>query len=363
MRRLAACLLVALVVLAIGAAGPARAVDFQCVEPSRYRNLLVVFNDDPGVLFSHFGLPRGALPDMELCRALLVTGTLREGDADALLDRIIQGRGWLAVLYLSIEGADIEEEARLAAIVRAFAIKTRAIRSPALSYFPDFAIPWEQPLPLTGTSAAPPPPREDVSPLNRGLRTFAERRDLPFKLDPARSTCNDGCRPVWSAGVNRLYNSSPPGAPVSTDIDARVIRLRGALAYHLDWERLPEPNAPVLKVPLGWASITPPAMARVLRERCSAELTVAESLQVRLAEAFGTAARNNLRPREIEALAPHFDGLSRAGARLQQCLAGTFESERLAAFQRRCTPACDRRTLSDSFAAGARDIIRRAGNL
>ncbi len=276
---------------------------------------------------------------------------------------MIQGRGWLAVLYLSIEGANIEEEARLAGIVRAFAIKTRAVRSSSLSYFPDFAIMWEQPVPLTGTSAAPPAARDDIAPLNRGLRTFYERRDLAFKLDAARSTCNDGCRPVWFAGINRLYNSPPAGAPTSTDTDARLIRQRGALTYHVDLERLPEPNAQVLKDPLGWAPITPPAMARLLREKCSADMTVADLLQVRLAEAFAAAARNNLRPREVEALAPHFDGLGRAGARVQQCLAGALESERLASFQRRCTPACDRRALSVSFAAGARDIIRRAGNL
>lgn len=342
-------------------AAPARAVDFQCIEPSRYRNLLAVFNDDPNVLFSYFGLPRGPLPDMEACRALLVTGALREGDADALLDRVIQARGWLAVLYLTIEGANIEEEARLAAIVRAFALKTRAVRSASLSYAPDFVLTWDALVPLTGTSVPAPPPRDDFAPLNRGLRTFLARRDLTMKIE--RSGCNDGCRPVWAAGISRLYTGAPSGTPASTDLDPRLIRLRGAVTYQLDWDRLPEPSAQVLREPLGWAPVTPPATVRVLREKCSGDMAVAESLQVRLAEAFDAAARNNLRPREVEALSPHFEGLSRAGARLQQCLAGALESERLAAFQRHCSPVCDRRSLSDSFASGARDIIRRAQSL
>ena len=110
-------------------AAPARALDFQCIEPSRYKHLLPVFNDDPNVFFSYFGLPRGRLPDLETCRALHVSGTLAEGDAEALLDRIIQGKGWLAALHLSFEGSNLEEEARIAVIIRSFALKTRAIRS------------------------------------------------------------------------------------------------------------------------------------------------------------------------------------------------------------------------------------------
>ena len=197
---------------ALAPAAPAQALDFQCIEPSRYKHLLPVFNDDPNVFFSYFGLPRGRLPDLETCRALHVSGTLSSGDADALLDRIIQGKGWLAALHLSFEGTNLEEEARIAVIIRSFALKTRAIRSEFSVYGPDFVIRWEPPLPMTGTSAAAPQLREDISPLYRGVRTYQLRRDLRLKLDPNRSTCNDGCRTAWFAGVNRLYNQPAANA-------------------------------------------------------------------------------------------------------------------------------------------------------
>jgi hypothetical protein len=344
----------------------AAALDFQCVEPSRYKNLLPVFSDDPNLFFSYFGLERRRLPDLESCRAMLVTGALGAGDADAVLDRVIQGKGWLAVLYLAFAGADLEEEAKVAATVRAFSLKTRAVRHATYLYQPDFAIRWEALVPLSGTSAAPPPARDDISPLFRGLKVFRERRDLLLRLDPNRSACNEGCRTVWTAGVNRLYNSLPANAPAPpppvTD-DADTMRRRAAVAYHIDWNRLPAANDPILSKPLDWIAVTPPAMARLLRDKCSPEFAVAESLEGRLAGAFGEAARNNLRPGAVEGLAAHFEALSRAGARLQQCLAAAQERERLARFHRHCTPSCDKPALSAALAAAARDILDRASKM
>jgi len=340
----------------------ASALEFRCIEPSRYRNLLSVFNDDPNLFFSHLGLPRGRLPDLNTCRALLITGTLATGDSDALLDRIIAAKGWLAVLYLSLEGANIEEEARIASIVREFSLKTRAVRQSLYRYQPDFARLWEPPIALTGTSAAAPPARDDISPLHRGLQAYAVRRDLALPLDANHSTCNDGCRPIWFAGVNRLYNAAPAGAPAPSDVaDPVNARLRVALTYFIDLNRLPAADDPVLSKPLGWTSATPPATARMLRDKCNPEFAVAESLETRFGEAFETAARSNLRPREVQALTTPFEALSRSGARLQQCLAAALEGERLASFGRQCAPACDRQALSERFAGAARDILGRAG--
>ena len=46
--------------------GSVSALEFRCIEPSRYRNLLPVFNDDPNVFFSYFGLERRRLPNLEI---------------------------------------------------------------------------------------------------------------------------------------------------------------------------------------------------------------------------------------------------------------------------------------------------------
>jgi len=359
-RRGAARLLMA-ATLALMSTASAPALEFQCIEPSRYKNLLPVFDDDPNVFFSYFGLQRGRLPDMESCRSLLVTGTLAAGAADAMLDRIIEGKGWLAVIYLSFQGTDLDEESRFASIVRGFSLKTRAVRHDGFNYFPDFVLRWQPLLALTGTSAAAPPAREDSFPLHRGLRTFATRRDLALKLDRDRSTCDHGCRAIFHAGVNRLFNTPPAGA-VAPAIAASTgnERARVALTHQIDWNRLPAANDPVSGMPLGWASASPPATARMLRDKCGPEFAVAEALEVRLGDAFEAAARNNLKPREVEALAVPFEALSRGGARLQQCLAAALEGDRLASFRRHCPQACDRQALGAAFAGTARELLERA---
>jgi hypothetical protein len=364
-RRLAPRLTAAalLAAFAFASAKPAQALDFQCIEPSRYKHLLPVFNDDPNVFFSYFGLPRGRLPDLETCRALHVSGTLAEGDADALLDRIVQGKGWLAALHLSFEGTNLEEEARIAVIIRSFALKTRAIRSEFSIYGPDFVIRWEPPLAMTGTSAAAPQLREDISPLTRGIRTYQLRRDLRLKLDPSRSTCNDGCRTAWFAGVNRLYNQPAANPKPAPDPDPAVNRRRVALTYQVDFNRTPAPSDPMLGKPLEWTFISSPAMARTLRDKCHPEMVVAEALEARWGEAFDNAAKANFRPRDVEALGGVFESLSRGGARLQQCLAATMETERLAAFQRHCGTECDKKAMSERAATTARDLLEKADKI
>ena len=42
----------------------ARTLEFKCIEPSRYKNLLQAFNDNPSTLTSYFGLEPTQLPDM-----------------------------------------------------------------------------------------------------------------------------------------------------------------------------------------------------------------------------------------------------------------------------------------------------------
>ena len=77
------------------------ALEFQCIEVSRYKNLLQIFHDDPSTFFSYFNLSRRPLPSPDTCRALLVTGTIAPDSAAVLLDRVIESRGWLAALYFS----------------------------------------------------------------------------------------------------------------------------------------------------------------------------------------------------------------------------------------------------------------------
>ena len=161
----------------------AAALEFQCIEASRYKNLLQIFHDDPSTFFSYFNISRRPLPSPETCRALLVTGTIAPDSAAALLDRLIESRGWLAALYLSFSGTNIEQETAMAQVVRQFSLKTYEVRGPVYFYQPDFAVRWTPAIGKGGflsRSAS-----ADPSPLDSGLAAFL-RRDRALKLDPKR---------------------------------------------------------------------------------------------------------------------------------------------------------------------------------
>jgi hypothetical protein len=338
----------------------AAALEFQCIELSRYKNLLQIFHDDPSTFFSYFNISRRPLPSPDSCRALLVTGTIASDSAAVLLDKVIEGRGWLAALYLSFSGTNIEQETAMATIVRQFSLKTYEVRGPLYFYNPDFAVRWTPGIGKGGFLTAA---TDDPSPLDSGLTAFL-RRDRALKLDPKRFACAGGCRVVWSAGVNRVYNlrSGPPETTTTTD--QTIERLRSVFAYRLDRGRLPPADDPLLS--RGWDRIptTPPAIATALRKECDAEMTVAEALESRVADAFSEAAAKKLTPFAVSTIAPHLNALKRAGVRLQQCLAATHENLRLRSFQTHCPPKnCSRAELLGSLSKSAAEMLEESSKI
>ncbi len=351
-------LLVAVPVLLFQGAHSAAALEFSCIEPSRYRNLLQVFNDDPAAFFSYFSLARRPLPPHESCRALLVTGTIGDGAADALLDRVIEGRGWLGVLYLSFDGTNLEEEAKLATVVRQFSLKTYEVRGPNYFYQPDFAVRWTPTVGKAGLLSAG--TANDPSSLDTGLAAFMNRPDRALKLDPKRYACADGCRIVWAAGVNRQNNSSTakPAAPDPADKEAIArARLRTVLSYRIDRNRLPAADEPLLSRPWEQIPVTPPATAAAIRKECDAEMSVAMALEARFGDVFTEAIGKKLAPAAVASLVPHLNALKRAGFRLQQCLAAAHEKLRLARYEAQCPKTCDRAALRESISKSARELL------
>ena len=353
-------LLVAPALLSTAPGPAAAALEFHCVEPSRYKNLLQIFHDDPSTFFSYFNIGRRPLPPGNACRALLVTGTIATDSADALLGRVIEGRGWLAALYLSFSGTNVEQEAAMAAIVRQFSLKTYEVRGPVYFYHPDFAVRWTPAIGKGGFLSAA--ADADPSPLDSGLAAFL-RLNRALKLDPKRYACAAGCRIVWSAGAGRVHNlrsGAPDGAEKS---DEAIQRLRNVFAYRLDRGRLPAADDPILS--RSWDRIppTPPPVAAALRKECDAEMTVAAALESRVADAFAQAAGKKLTPFAVSSVAPHLNALKRAGVRLQQCLAAAHENMRLRAFQTHCPKTCNRAELLESFTKSSAEMLKEAGTL
>jgi hypothetical protein len=357
-----AALALSLVPALLLTSSPAAAtLEFQCIEVSRYKNLLQIFHDDPATLFSYFNISRRPLPAPDTCRALLVTGTIAPDSADALLGRIIESRGWLAAIYLSFSGTNIEQEAAMATIVRRFSLKTYEVRAPLYFYNPDFAVRWTPAIGKGGFLSAA--ASGDPSPLDSGLTAFM-RRDRTLKLHPKQYACAGGCRVVWSAGVNRVHNMRSGAAEATTTNDQTIERLRSVFAYRLDRGQLPAADDPLLSRSWDRIPTTPPAVAAALRKECDAEMTVAEALESRVADVFAEAAAKKLTPPAVSAVAPHLNALKRAGVRLQQCLAAAHENMRLRNFQTHCpAKACSRSELLGSMSKSGAEMIEEAGKL
>src|SRR5262245_5484739 len=96
---------------------PARAIDVQCIEASKYKYLYEIFGNDRRRFSEFFQLDDAPLPDGEMCRAVLVTGRIispaeasRAGqvnDLEKLLTAISDNQGWLATIYLASQGGNV----------------------------------------------------------------------------------------------------------------------------------------------------------------------------------------------------------------------------------------------------------------
>lgn len=341
----------------------ASALDFKCVEPSRYKNLLQVFEDNPALLSSYFGHSHTQQPDMNACRALVVSGTIRDGDAAALLDNIIRNKGWLDVLYLSFDGVHLQEEIKLAHIIRAFSLKTRVLLAAPFRYRPDFATLWGAPAASDSRPSAT--TGSELSPLNHGLEAFAKRGDLGLPNMGARNACLESCVGAWIAGVHRqalpvpAVAVPPPAAAAAPEIVTAWPR--SALAASLDSGKMAPPNDPSWNRPVavGAASVLPPVADRLIRDKCAAEFIAGQALEDRVAGALDDLARGDFGGvRRVPAdLLQQFDSLRMAGVRLQRCVARAFEGERLASFRRLCSQSCDAAKLLANFDQMAREFV------
>lgn len=343
---------------ALVAAPPARALDIRCIEASRYRDLLQVFNDDAGAFYQYFGLERSKPLDPNACRAAVVSGQIAPGDADRLLATISRNRGWLALLYLAFTGSDPQEEALLAHVVRTFWLRTYAARSPTIRYAPDFAAIASTPVDAQADQERP---HSDGGALDAGLRAYLRRGDLAIALNAPTPDCIDGCASVWAGGINRrtwfllslLNKPAPPPPPAGRA--ALIGWLDGAGSNRgVDGRRAQVSPAP--------ATIMPPVAVNLVEEQCAIEVSAINSLSRRIGAAVSDASGKEFSVAALQmgVLNPQFDSLRNAGARLQQCISGALERKRVAAFASLCGAVCDLAKLREQADAAVREFFERA---
>lgn len=336
----------ALVVIAALWSSVAPAMTIRCVEPSRYRELMQIFDEDAGSLYRYFGVERTRLLSPDACRAVVLSGKIEPDDASRLVLEIGRNKGWLATLYLTLSGGDPMEEARLAWTIRQFWLRTYAARADSFRYEPDFFA--SAPAPVGGV---------DDSAMEKGLRAYFQRGDLTIDFGRG-ADCVEGCASVWTGGVARrtryrLQGLAPSQPPTPW---------RYALATWIDG-RAPssfDPSSPPVSPTT--APNTPSVAETYYAEQCGLEASAIGSLNKRIGAMVREAAAKNFSVGALQmgTLNPQFDSLRGAGARLQQCIAGALERKRLEAFANLCPTGCNTAKIADQAEAALADLRARA---
>jgi hypothetical protein len=322
---------------------PAHALEFQCIESSRYRNLLRIFGEDPEALLTYFRVARTVRPAPDACRAIAVTGTLKDGDARKLLDEIVKSRGWLAALYLSHSGSNRDEEVKVASLIRTFWLKTLHIGRPQSPYEPDFI--GRDPAPTSSSTTAWPPAQSTQQPLQAGRDDYLRSIDRKLPDAIGKADCTESCVSFFLAGPDRTTNA-PSAASVKAlnqpSGDAAQ-RTRAALQLWLEDTRF-DKAAATLPVPvtIATAKRLPRAAAQFLRGECSLEIDANTGAQDQVQSTIDGLAKKNFDPYvRVDLLLPRFDAVHTTTTRLQTCLAGSYDRRRLAVLKQQCGPKCD----------------------
>jgi hypothetical protein len=332
----------------LGITKPAHALDFKCVEISRYRYLLQIFNDDPNAFSSYFGLDRNQFPDPSTCRALVVTGAVQPGDAGALVDHLIRGNGWLATLYLSFDSVDTDEARRIGQVIHGFWLKTRVLRVAPFRYEPDFLPDQNGAARMDGNDV----PAQDPETLTNGLRAFLMRRDLSVEIDPCRNECAGSCPLLWAAGASRLAAATETAAGTRpAQISERATDISGpplatARAENRD-ESIPPHGPDIFSL-----AAMPGPVEQQLQQECTAELAAASGLEARLGTDVDNFAGARAGAPRADQVLDEIRRMRTAAARLQRCVASAYERSRLTSFARFCGTNCDRKSALDNLAKG-----------
>lgn len=370
--------LTAIVATALAGSGRADALEFTCVEASRYRHLYQLFGSDTKQFAAFLGLQGGSLPRPEFCRAILVSGDVLNtsaNDAGKLLAAIEANQGWLATLQLASPGGSVQAGYQLGFLTRLFWLKTQTARTSGgnLTYTPDFFVPPA----ATGSEAEEEQP--DAERIQNWRRYLTAQNGL--SPTPVRySACTSACGLIHTSGVDRgglvnVHRARVGGAgkgqfinlkKTMSETDKGLLRLE---LEQIEFYRQMDPGPDFIRryqeTPA--QTTTPVAILRFPRYiadyitgRCNANGDQLQELDRQIGNTLS------------ELLAPHFgywiktDNLRRSLRQLrnmradaERCIAGAHESERRSHFAKLCPNGCDRRKLMETVEDKVRGLLKQ----
>ncbi|HVJ52730.1 MAG TPA: hypothetical protein VM689_09725 [Aliidongia sp.] len=334
------------------------AASVTCVEASRYTALARITNGDLGRIAKGLGRANER-PPANGCRAVLFSGTIDAGSAQALLNAIDQNRGWLATVYLSASNGDLTEEIELAQLLRDFALEVRLLQADA-SYEPDFMAP-PSPLPASVSNGWSDSKRELDSPLVLALQDY--RQNYPRLIASGGLRCGTACWTLLAGGLDRqlmnlpAHDAHPPGGAsgetadterVRTAVRARygfTVTLRAAGAGYATEPAFPRTAAPA---------------AQKIQTACQSRLDYANELQSELGKVVDNLAGRDFPLSPLEPVAMKVRSIQEASDAVHRCAVAAMEQERARAFAARCKEKCDAASLLGPLSKSAQEIVAQA---
>ena len=360
----------------------AQAIEIQCIEASRYKNLYRIFGDNPRKFAEYLQIESAQAPNPDFCRAALVTGGVKpvpDGDADKLAEFIVRNRGWLAELHLSSTGGSTASGLRMGIVTRTFWLKavTASATGGNFVYVPDFFVP---PLPQPSGAAASNdlPDGADIS-LKQGWQNFVELRN---KLPPVKlslTACVSACTFIHAAGIDRsgivhVHRARFTGENSFIDLNRSMsstneslMRGENMLAGYYRYMdagqeliRTYQATPPETTTPVE-AGRYPRYVADYLNARCKLDAGQLHRLEQQTfrtlnylnTPAFGLTI-NTGRLREA------VQKIREQRGKAEQCVASAHEKERLAAFEKMCGSGCDQKKIAAIVQQRFRDIEKAA---
>jgi len=185
---------------------PTRAVDIRCIDASKYKYLWQTFENNQQKFAEFLKVSPSQLPAPEMCRAILITGTIGSLAAtptsdpfrefDRLLNVIAMNNGWVAEIYLASPGGDLWDGMVLGQLARTFWLKTVAVGNGFFEYVPDFVAPTIAP-PSSGGAVT------RTSELDWRAYSTATRGLSHLRLQSGQALCASSCASLLVGGVDR----------------------------------------------------------------------------------------------------------------------------------------------------------------
>lgn len=371
----------ALAVLALGLASffagieRAQALEFTCIEASRYRHLYHLFGGDPKQLAAFLELDPAKLPRPEHCRAVLISGKVEggAGDVEKLLAAIETNQGWLTTLHLASGGGIVQTGYRLGFITRMFWLKTRTASAFGrnLNYTPDFFVP-----PASSESSDDMP---DAERIRNWQRYLAAQRGLnPTQV--AYTGCASACGLLHTAGIDRagevrVHRARVGGAKDSfinlkatmSDTDRRLLQLE---LEQIDFYRRMDPGPDFVRryqetpaqttTPVD-VSRFPRYVADYLTGRCKVNGAQLQELDRQIGNTISEISATQFGYWiKTENLRKSLRQLRNTRAEVERCIAAAHETERQSHYNKLCGGGCDRKRLITTVNDSVRSLAKQA---